>query len=76
MKSVNIEDALQTRPFRPFTVELDSGKQIRVQHLDFVFLSPSKGTAVIFEFRDKEEHYSIVDVENISAISLIKKNSA
>lgn len=66
MKAVNIEDALHARPFRPFTVEIDNGKRIPVKHMDFLLLSPGKGTAIIFETK---ERFSIVGVENISAIS-------
>lgn len=66
MKAVNIEDVLHARPFRPFTIEIDNGKKITVKHMDFVLLSPGKRTAIIFE---SKERFSIVGVENISAIS-------
>lgn len=66
MKAVNIEDVLHGRPFRPFTVEIDNGKKIQVKHMDFLLLSPGKGTAIIFE---SKERFSIVGVEKISAIS-------
>ena len=69
MKSINIQDALEFAPFRPFTIELDNGKKIKVHHPDFVMLSPSKNTAVIFV----GEHIELADVDHISNITLHKR---
>jgi hypothetical protein len=69
MKTVNVKAAIDRRPFKPLIVELDNGKQIKVPHRDFVSLSPSGSTAVIFE----DEHVHIVDVDHISAITLKRR---
>ena len=37
------------RPFRPFTVCLADGQQVRVWHHDFVMISPTGRTASVYE---------------------------
>jgi len=66
MKTINVKDAIDRVPFKPLIVELDSGKQIKIPHRDFISLNPSGSTAVIFQ----DEHVHIVDVDHISAITL------
>ena len=65
MTTVNIEDALNKTPFTPFDIHIDNGKTVHVRHPDFLMFSESKRTAVIVE----GEHFHIVDIEHISAIS-------
>lgn len=65
MTTVNIEDALNKTPFAPFDIHIDNGKTVHVRHPDFLMFSESKRTAVIVE----GEHFRIVDVDHISAIS-------
>ena len=70
MKTINVKDALDRQPFKPFTVEIDSGKRIKIPHRDFMSLNPTGSTAVIFE----NEHVHIIDVEHISMITLDRKS--
>ncbi len=72
MKAINIQDALEFAPFRPFTIELDNGKKVEVKHPDYVMLSPSKNTAVVFV----GEHVHLMDVDHISTITLNPRKAA
>ena len=73
MKSKNVEDILNIRPFKPFIVETDSGKKITVKHLDFFILTPPrKDAAIIFT---EDGHFTIVDLDNISSISFGEKTA-
>jgi hypothetical protein len=72
MKAINVRDVIDREPFKPLIVELDSGKQIKIPHRDFVSLNPRGTTAVIFE----DEHVHIVDVDHISAITLQRRKSS
>ncbi len=66
MKAEHVEDVLNIKPFRPFTVEIESGKKITVKHMDFFILTPKRTSVIIFQ---EDDRFSIVSVENISAIS-------
>jgi hypothetical protein len=68
MKAVNIEDALQKRPFKAFQVHMDSGEKYVVKHPECVAFSASKSTAVVVE----GEHFHIVDIEHISSLTFSK----
>ena len=49
---------LHAAPFRPFTIHLADGRQIRVPHPDFVAQSPTGRTIIIYQ---EDESFSIVD---------------
>ena len=54
-----IRDLIHAIPFKPFTVELGSGKCVPVKHPDYVALSPAGRTLVV---HDDEERMEIIDV--------------
>lgn len=73
-------DRLRTQlrhlPFRPFTVELSSGKLVHIQHPDYAMLSSGGGTLVVFyraEEADDErddDRMEIIDVPLITNLSV------
>jgi hypothetical protein len=67
MKFINIQDAMQQSPFRPFLLQ-SGGKELRVDHPEQVAFSASKSTLVVFS-RDDRIH--ILDVDHISAMTLL-----
>ena len=76
MKSVNIRDAIEQVPFKPFVLEIDNGKSLHVPHRDFIFLTPAGSTAVVVERSREGEHTHIVDVEHVSMIRFDRKKAA
>ena len=54
-----IRELIHTVPFKPFVVELGSGKRVPVKHPDYVALSPAGRTLVV---HDDEERMEIIDV--------------
>lgn len=70
MKTINLEDALHKRPFKPFQIHMDGGDRIVVKHPELVAFSPSKSTAVIWE----GESFHIVDISHIGSLSFSKVN--
>jgi hypothetical protein len=76
MKSVNIRDAMEQVPFKPFRLEMDNGKTLHVPHRDFILLSPAGNTAVVIEVAPEGEHTYIVDVDHVSTIKFDKKKAA
>ncbi|HEV7867639.1 MAG TPA: hypothetical protein VGO90_08150 [Chthoniobacteraceae bacterium] len=62
-----IRNLIRAVPFRPFTVELGSGKRIFVQRSDYVSLSPAGRTLVV---QDNEENMEIIEVFLITHVSV------
>ena len=53
-----IREALQARPFRPFTIRLTDGRSLPVPHPDFVAIA---GRTVLVTSPSQDESYSVVD---------------
>lgn len=64
-----IRDQLATAPFVPFTVKLPSGKEVRVQHPDYAFLSPAGRTLIVFE-DPEDKRMEMLDVFLIEGLSI------
>jgi hypothetical protein len=71
MTSNELRQSIQTRPFKPFRPRFGSGDALDVPHPDFIAMSPSGRTAVIFgqngDF-DQGDGASVVDVLLIERI--------
>ena len=60
-----IKDAVTRRPFRPFTIHVDGGRNIDVCREDEVVLHPkTKRTMILFV----DEGVEIIDIGHISAL--------
>ena len=59
MTTEAIRTAVQSRPFRPFSVRLANGLQIQIQSQDYVAVHPDGKTFIIFE---EAGGYRIVDI--------------
>jgi len=62
MKAVNLEAALQARPFRPFELRVD-GDVIVVRHSEQVFFAENK-TTVVVDVGDGVRTYEIAATRN------------
>src|SRR5205823_3725679 len=49
----------QATPFRPFTIHLADGSQIRVPHREFLSHSPSGRTIIVYH---EDDTFSIIDL--------------
>ena len=67
-----IRELIHTIPFRPFVVELGSGKCVTVKHPDYVSLSPAGRTLVV---HDDEERMEIIDVFLITSATVEKADA-
>lgn len=63
----------QAQPFRPFTVHLADGRQLRVPHREFLSHSPTGRTVVIHE---SDESFSIVDLLLVTRLEVHAGNGA
>lgn len=64
-----IRQQLHKMPFVPFTVELPSGKRVRIEHPDFAVLSPAGRTLVVFTDPD-DTNMETIDVFLITNLSI------
>ena len=58
MTSQQLRETRDANPFRPFTIHLTNGRTFRVPHRDFVSISPTGRTVMIY----KEDAFSILDM--------------
>ena len=58
---------LHHQPFRPFTIRMADGRAFDVAHPDFVALSHSGRTVVVFQ---PDESYSVLDLLLMSELQI------
>lgn len=59
MTSEQLKATLRQQPFRPFTIRMVDGRSFDVSHPDWVIVSPTGRTAILFE---PDDSYSVVDL--------------
>lgn len=64
-----LRSTLRAMPFHPFTVEVPGGKRVPVAHPDYVSLSPSGRTLIVYGYPN-DDSMEIIDVFLISNFSL------
>ena len=67
MRAEAIKTAVQSRPFKPFTVRLANGLQIQIASHEHVAVHPDGKTFVIFELNGG---YRIVDIPLVTDLSV------
>lgn len=65
MTSEKLREALKTEPFRPFRLHLGGGRALDVAHPEFVAVSPSGRTAVVYGLKDELEIIDVLMVQSI-----------
>lgn len=71
MISKEIENAIRAAPFRPFRIHFGSGRSVLVRHPEFIHLSPSGRTAIVwteigsFEEGDRSQIVDVLLIESI-----------
>ena len=58
-------------PFRPFEIVLTSGRQVRVNHPEFMALSPDEDTVVVYE----SGGHLTIDVPLVIAVKELKNGA-
>ncbi len=67
MTTEAIKTAVQSRPFRAFTVSLANGLQIRIQSQEHAAVHPDGKTFIVFE---PNGGYRIVDIPLVTDLSV------
>ena len=67
---MTIEQLRATReahPFRPFTIHLADGRSYRVPHRDYVSMSPTGRTVIVYE---PDDSYRILDLLLVTELAV------
>ena len=67
---MTIEQMRATReanPFRPFTLRLADGRSFRVQHRDYLSMSPAGRTVIVYQ---ADESFSILDLLLVTELTI------
>ncbi len=73
MTSEQLRRAHQATPFRPFTIRMADGRPFPIPHPDFLSLSPSGRTAVVYH---PDDSASIVDLLLMTELELSPASNA
>ena len=58
-------------PFRPFEIVLTNGRQVRVNHPEFMALSPDEDTVVVYE----SDRHLTIDVPLVITVKELKNGA-
>lgn len=67
MTTEQFRATLHQQPFRPFTIRMADGRAFEIAHRDFVALSPSGRTIIVFQ---SDEIYSVLDLLLMSELQV------
>ena len=64
---------LHQHPFRPFTIRMADGRAFEVAHRDFVAMSPTGRTAIVYE---GNENFGVLDLLLMSELQVVNGHPA
>jgi hypothetical protein len=71
MTSEQFRSTMRVQPFRQFTIRMADGRSFLIEHPDFIALSPSGRTVIVF---DRDDSYSILDLLLMSELEVAATN--
>lgn len=71
MKPTNLRHQLEAMPFKPFNLHLENGRTLKVEHPDFVSLSPDGWTIVLWA--REGGIYEVVDLDAVTSLELLPR---
>ena len=63
----------EAQPFRPFAMHLADGRQLPVVHREFIMVSPSSLTAIVYQLDDS---FNIVDLLLVTDLEVMPEGEA
>lgn len=73
MTSEQLKTTIRQQPFRPFTIRMVDGRSFTITHPDFVMVSPTGRTAILFE---PDDSYRVVDLMLMNELEVPATKSA
>lgn len=59
MTTDRLRNVWKAEPFRPFTIHLADGREVRVQHPEFLSRSPSGRSIIVYQ---PDESFNVIDL--------------
>ena len=59
MTTEQFKELWRAKPFQPFTIHLADGRNLRVEHQEFLAMSPSGRTAVLYQ---PDDSFNVIDL--------------
>jgi hypothetical protein len=75
MRVGEIREWLQARPFRPFTMHVADGGSLLVKHEDYVALSPTGRTMLVYR-GDNTDRFQEVELLMVTRLETARRNGA
>jgi len=73
MTTEQFRTTLHLQPFKPFTIRMADGRAFEVAHPDFVALSPTGRTVIVFQ---PDDSYSVLDLLLMSELQVSNGRAA
>ena len=73
MKIEDVRRLYDVEPFRPFIMHLADGRQIAVQHREFLATAPSGRTVIVYQ---PDDSFNIVDVALVTDLEVRSNGQA
>jgi len=67
MQMKELQKVYRAQPFEPFVIHIADGRKVRVDHPDFMALSPAGRSAVVY---DKSGGFEIIDLLLIASLKI------
>ena len=68
MTAAKVRSMLQIEPFRPFRLVLGDGRQFRIDHREWLVLTPGDRTAILFEPGDNDSSFMMIDLHHVATL--------
>lgn len=68
MLSSTIKEFARAMPFVPFVVQMTDGRRFKVEHPDFVSISPQGSKLIVYDTNDNETHLSGLLVASVAPV--------
>jgi hypothetical protein len=75
MRIDEVRELLHAQPFRPFTIHVADGSHLKVNHEDFVALSPTGRSMIVYR-DDKTDGFQILDLVMITRLESATRNGS
>jgi hypothetical protein len=70
MTATELRQILDAKPFQAFNIRLADGRHVPVQHREFLMMSPSGRTAIVYQ---PDDSFNIIDVLLVTDLE-VKRN--
>ena len=68
MLGSTVKEFAKSVPFKPFIIRMNDGREFRIDHPDYVSVSPKGGKVIVYTSDDDETHLSGLLVASVQPL--------